>query len=99
MEGEAPDEELGVGVAVVEEEEAPPRETAAAASGGGRKARERKRQGPSKTCHRCGSAVSKTPEKETYVCTAVVGPNNKICNTRRAGARAGGSPRNAVLDP
>ena len=50
----------------VEEEEAPPREKPAS---GGRKARERKRQGPSKTCHRCGSAVSKTPEKETYVCT------------------------------
>jgi hypothetical protein len=46
-----------------------------------RRGRERKRQGPSKTCHRCGGAISKTPDKEVFVCTALVGPG-KLCNTR-----------------
>jgi hypothetical protein len=55
-----------------------------------RRGRERKRQGPSKTCHRCGGAISKTPDKEVFVCTALVGPG-KLCNTRCVHSNCAGS--------
>jgi hypothetical protein len=55
-----------------------------------RRGRERKRQGPSKTCHRCGGAISKTPDKEVFVCTALVAPG-KLCNTRCVHIKCAGS--------
>lgn len=57
---------------------------AAPRGSGARSDRTRKNHGPSKTCHRCGGAHAKTPEKEVWVCTRL-DAKGRVCNTRRVG--------------